>query len=329
MRAPRFSLLLTLSAPPTTSPVVDRVPRHAPPTRALPPRPLAPSRHPVYASRRPRPTPPPLPVHSPSLHEPEFQDGTPDLWTRICRVLGAGVAGGLFVTVVGLLSHQVATGEHWEVDTVVVAGNLNASEISIRHLADISPGTHLFNVDLHGVATHVEAHSWVSRVEVRRLLPSTVEIVVEEHTPRLLLALERLWLVDASGRPFRQARGEQLDYPILTGLDPKLASTRPDLANAVVQGGIRVLDAAAGHPWIGPATISELHFDDRLGFVVVGRGGSEYLVGFGSPAEAFARLDRLVAAGLDTSVPQRIDLDAGAVAIATPLPDLRTLTSRP
>jgi hypothetical protein len=36
-----------------------------------------------------------------------------------------------------------------------------------------------------------------------------------------------------------------------------------------------------------------------------------------------------MAAGLDMSIPQRIDLDAGAVAIATPLPDPKTLTSRP
>jgi hypothetical protein len=247
----------------------------------------------------------------------------------VARVLGAGVAGGLFVTVVGLLSHQVATGAHWEVDSVEVAGNLQSSETAIRHLANISPGTHLFTVDLRGVATRVEQHPWVSRVEVRRLLPSTVEIVVEEHQPVMLLALDRLWLIDADGRPFRQARGEQLDHPLLTGLDTQLADAHPDLTNAVVQGALRILDAAKGHPWIGPATISELRFDARLGYVIVDRNGSEYILGFGAPTDAFVRLDRLVAAGLDTSIPQRIDLDAGSVAIATPLPDLRSLTSRP
>ncbi len=244
-------------------------------------------------------------------------------------MVGAGVLGGLFVTVVGLLTHQVATGEHWEVDEIQVAGNLHASETAIRHLANITPGTHLLTIDLRGVAASVEQHPRVSRVEVRRLLPSTIEIVVEEHEPALLLALDRLWLVDASGRPFMQARGEQLDFPILTGLDSDLASARPDLANAVVQGALRIMDAAEGHPQMGPATISELRFDDKLGFVIVARNGSEYIIGFGPPADAFERLDRLVAAGLDTSIAQRIDLDAGSVAIATPLPDLRSFTSRP
>lgn len=268
-------------------------------------------------------------MHSPSLHEPEFRDESSDLWGRIARVLGAGVAGGLFVTVVGLLGHQVATGEHWEVDDVQVAGNLRASETAIRHLADIPPGTHLLTIDLRHIAASVEQHPWVARVEVRRLLPSTVEVVVEEHEPALLLALDRLWLVDANGRPFKQARGELLDFPILTGLDTQLTTTRPDLANAVVQGALRVLDAADGHPWVGPATISELRFTDQLGFIVVTRNGSELILGFGEPADAFERLDRLVAAGLDMAIPQRIDLDAGAVAIATPLPDLQALTSLP
>jgi cell division protein FtsQ len=268
-------------------------------------------------------------VHSPSLREPDFRDTANDLWSRAFRVLGAGLAGGVFVTVVGLLGHQVASGEHWEVDVVQVAGNLHASETAIRHLADIAPGSHLLSIDLLEVATSVEKHPWVARVEVRRMLPSTVEVVVEEHQPAMLLALDRLWLVSTSGKPFKQARGEVLDLPVLTGIDPVIANTRPDLASGIVQGALRVLEAADGHPQVGPTTISELRFSDKLGFSLVTRTGSELILGFGTPADALDRLDRLMAAGLDMSIPQRIDLDAGSVAIATPLPDPRSLTSRP
>lgn len=268
-------------------------------------------------------------MHSPTLHEPEFRDATPDLWTRIARVLGAGIGGGLFVTVVGLLGHQVVTGEHWEVDQVAVAGNLRASDTAIRHLADIPPDAHLLAVDLGALAARVETHPWVRHVEVRRLLPGTLEVVVEEHEPALLLALDRLWLVDADGRPFKLARGEDLDHPIVTGIDRQLADLHPELAQAVVQGALRVMEASDGHPWVGPATVSEVHFDDRLGYHLVTRKGSELILGFGDPDDALARLDRLIEAGLDLSIPQRVDLDAGAVAIATPLPDPRTLTAVP
>ena len=283
-----------------------------------------------FASRR---LPPPLPravlVQSPTLHEPEFRDDSSDLLTRIARVLGAGIGGGIFVTVVGLLGHQVATGEHWVVDQVAVAGNLRASDTSIQHLADIHPGAHLLAVDLGALAARVERHPWVRHVEVRRLLPGTLEVVVEEHEPVLLLALDRLWLVDGQGHPFKMARGADLNHPIVTGIDQQLADLHPELAQAVVMGALRVLDAADGHPWVGAATISEIRFDDHLGYHIVTRNGSELILGFGSPADALARLDRLLEAGLDLSTPQRVDLDAGAVAIATPLPDLRTLTAVP
>ncbi len=277
-------------------------------------------------------SPPPLPgttVQSPTLHDPKFRDASPDLWTRIARVLGAGIGGGLFVTVVGLLGHQVVTGEHWEVDQVAVAGNLQATDAAIRHLADIQPDAHLLAVDLGALAARVERHPWIRHVEVRRLLPGTLEVVVEEHEPALLLALDRMWLVDADGRPFKLARGEDLDHPVVTGIDQQLADLHPQLAHAVLQGALRVLDAAEGHPWVGPPTISELRFDDRLGFHIVTRTGTELILGFGAPDSALSRLDRLIEAGLDLSTPQRVDLDAGAVAIATPLPDPRTLTARP
>jgi cell division protein FtsQ len=244
-------------------------------------------------------------------------------------VVSAGVAGGLFTTVIGLLGHQVATGEHWEVDQVQVAGNLHASEASIRHLADVTPGTHLLTIDLREIAKSVERHPWVARVEVRRMLPSTVEVVVEEHDPKLLLAMDRLWLVGADGTAFKQARGELLNFPVLSGIDPQLAIMRPDLASAIVHGALQVLEIAEGHPWVGPATISELRFEDTLGFTAVTRNGSELILGFGYPDRALERLDRLVAAGLDMSIPQRIDLDAGSVAIATPLPSPQALISRP
>ncbi len=268
-------------------------------------------------------------MQSPSLQEPQFREESASLGLRVARVVGTSLLGGVFATVVGLLGHQVATGEHWEVDEVSVAGNLRSSEAAIRHLADVPRGQHLLLVDLREIATRIEAHPWVRHVEVRRVLPSTIEVLVEEYEPAMLVTLDRLWLIDDAGRAFKQAHGEDLDLPILTGLDQELADQYPKLSSAVVQGALRILRDADGHPWVGPATISEVRFNARLGYTVVTRNGSELIVGFGSPADALSRLDRLLAAGLDLKKPQRVDLDAGSVAIATPLPDLRSLTTRP
>ena len=64
---------------------------------------------------------------------------------------------------------------------------------------------------------------------------------------------------------------------------------------------------------------SEIRFDAGGGFTIVLRSGAEVVIGFADPDERLARLGPLQTAGLDLSIPQRIDLESDAVAIAAPL----------
>ena len=64
----------------------------------------------------------------------------------------------------------------------------------------------------------MERHPWVRRAEARRVLPATIEVVVEEHAPVLILALDRMWYVNAMGEPFKLATTEDLDYPVLMSI---------------------------------------------------------------------------------------------------------------
>lgn len=259
-------------------------------------------------------------MHRTRLTHPDFGTPSVDRWLRVGRIAGLGVAGAAVVTVLGLLTHQVAEGESWEVQDVHVAGNVRVSEGAVRHLANIRQGTHLFTVDLTRAVTDVQAHPWVRRAEARRVVPGTVELVIEEHQPALLVALDRLWYADRTGVPFAPATTDDLDYPVVTGIGQRLAEARPDLARGIVLGAMRILDSVDGDPRIGPSQISELRFDDQTGFTVVLRSGTELIMGFDGPETALARLDQMVGAGLVLEKPQRIDLDIATVAIATPLP---------
>lgn len=246
-------------------------------------------------------------------HEPE------PLLARARRVLGAGLAGALAVTVLGLLAHEVANGAAWEVYEVEVVGNVRASDVALRHLADVRDGTHLSAVDLRRSVERVERHPWVARAEARRVFPSGVEIVVQEHEPAMLLALDELWYVDARGEVFLAADTSDLDYPVLTGLSPAVAEQHPQLAQGLILHALDVVDAARGHETAGPEHISELRFDESTGFTLVLRTGTELVLGFDHIDERLGRLDQLVAAGFDPATPQRLDLAGDRVAVATPL----------
>jgi cell division septal protein FtsQ len=250
---------------------------------------------------------------TPLDHEPE------PLLARIRRIVGAGLMGGVAVTVLGLLGHEVAVGAAFEVHRVEIAGNVRASDVAVRHLANLRTGTHLSQVDLQQAVTGVQAHPWVARAEGRLLFPSGVQILVEEHEPVMLLALDQLWYVDAQGTVFRQADARDLDYPVLSGVEPSLVTEHPALARAILAQASDILDATAGHPQAGPDQLSEVRFDRRAGFTLVLRTGTELVLGFDDVDRRIDRFDRLVQAGFDPTSPNRVDLGGRRVAVAAPL----------
>ena len=244
------------------------------------------------------------------------------LLLRVRRVLVAGVMGGVCVTALGLLVHELRTGAAWSIQTVEISGNVVASKAAIRHLADLRTGTPLLTADLGRVVRGVNQHPWVRKAEARRIFPSTVQIVVEEHDTALLLALDALWTVDSAGVVFARARSDDLDHPVLTGLDPALVSAHPEVARVALRDALAILGASEGHPLADPRQVSELRLNRRAGFTVVLRDGSELFFGFGSPAERLDRLDRLVAAGLRLDEgPLRVDLDDPELALVRPMVD--------
>jgi len=238
---------------------------------------------------------------------------------RVWHLLRAGLLGGAAVTAAGLAAHHIATDASFEVYEVRFVGAERAEILGLRHLTDLRWGEHLAGADLTRAVNGVERHPWVARATARRVFPSTIEVRIEEHEPVLLLALGGLWYLDSTGTPFRQAQADDLDYPVLTGLNPSDDATHPALVSATVRTALGVVAAASEHPHLTPDTISQLHFDQERGFTVVLRSGSELLLGWHAPEAPFERLARMVDAGLDLGTPQRIDLASDRLAIATPL----------
>lgn len=242
-------------------------------------------------------------------------------WKRAGRVLAAGLLGGALLTAAGLGAHQVLHDDGFRIYEVEIHGARRASLPQLRHLADVPVGAHLAAADLDAVRRGVERHPWVAQATVSRAYPSAIEIHVVEHEPVMLLALDRLWYVDARGRPIKQAHSDDLDFPVLTGLSADLADRRPELAAAVVQGALRAWRACDGQP-VAPDGVSEIHHDPQTGYTLVLRSGTRLLLGDDDPTGAFDRLARLVAHGLDLSRPQHVDLAVETLAVATPLPAL-------
>ena len=243
----------------------------------------------------------------------------PSMMDRLRTALVWTMTGTCTAVCVWALGDAIAHGETFQVQEVVFVGTERAEPVQLRHLSDVRTGTHLFNADLARAVQGVERHPWVQEATARRRFPGAVEIHVREHTPKMLLALSDLWLVDAEANVFKRADSDLLDFPILSGLDPELLEAHPRVARAIIDEAVDIHKAVDADEQIALSDLSEIHFDSRAGYALVLRTGSRIVLGFADPAPALDRLARMKERGLNIETPQQIDLDVGSVAIATPL----------
>jgi cell division protein FtsQ len=104
------------------------------------------------------------------------------------------------------------------------------------------------------------ASPWIARGEVHRILPHTIVVEVSEREPVALADLGGLYLVDASGHPFKRAKLEEGDgagLPVITGLDRAVYLANPERTAAAARDALAAL--ASWRSDASRPTIGEIH----------------------------------------------------------------------
>lgn len=179
----------------------------------------------------------------------------------LATVGGTAWAGYRFVT----------TSQRFAITDIKVEGNSRLSTEQIIASLPVHTGENVFATDLDGVVKELRTNPWVASVEAHRELPHTLAIEVHEHVPAAVVTLGGLYLVDASGHPFKKAElaaDDGAGLPIITGLDRAAYSANPDGTAAQVRDALDALatwrDGNAERPSIG-----ELHLDTHGGLTLV------------------------------------------------------------
>lgn len=220
------------------------------------------------------------------------------------------------------------------VEHVVFEGANRAAPGELRHLADVVNGTTMWGVDVDRVAAGVTRHPWVRSARVERRWPVTVAVHVEEHVPAALLAFEGgLVYVDADGTPFLRASADDLDHPVITGIDPELGSRHPALPRLAARDALWLLEALQERALLPRDRVSEVAFHPLRGYTVRLSGGSaespasEVLFAVGAYERQLDRLAALLDRGVDLSGSVHVDLGPERVAIVRPVD--RSVPSEP
>ena len=185
-----------------------------------------------------------------------------------------GVLLSVNAVVLGLLGYAAAEvarsvqdSPEFAVETIRVEGTRRTSPDSVRRaLADLQ-GENVFSVDLDRVADDVSALPWIRTVAVKRLLPRTLRVEVEEREPAAQAVVDGgVRVVDESGTVIGTTGPDlRFDLPVITGTEEGPAGTRQtERARGVAT--LRALRDAAPE-WAAGLSEIDLSRPDRVAVV--------------------------------------------------------------
>lgn len=198
--------------------------------------------------------------------------GTPVAHTFSSR--GFTLALGLFVAVLAV--YAVFQSPLFRLTTIVVAGAEHLSAADVSEWTGLEMGANLLEVDVRAVQEALRAHPQVKDARVRRKLPASLVVELEERRPvAYLLAGEEFWALDGDGVALFRTEAMPVSLPLIT-VDEELAPRaghrveHPALAKAVEFAG-------ALRPE-GLASLSEVHVT-REGVAAYTRDGISVALG--------------------------------------------------
>ncbi len=188
-------------------------------------------------------------------------------WRWLARpVVRYGLIGVVLVFVAYRGSSSVAHARVLQIDRIVVRGNQRLSKGEVLAVLSGLRGESLVWTDLDKWRRRLLASPWVRDAALRRLLPSTVEVVVLERQPIGVGRIEGdVYLVDERGVVIDQYGPQyaDLDLPIIDGLSAPPGDGGGMTDEARAELAARLIAALAAKPEIArrlsQVDVTDLH----------------------------------------------------------------------
>ncbi len=116
-------------------------------------------------------------------------------------------------------AEQLAVAAGFGVERITVEGQLHLSDVEVAKALGAGPGTMVFAFDTDAAKLRLESEPWIKRAQVMRLLPSTLQVVIEERTPFAMWQSKgQTYVVDRDGAVLAPAvREAYADLPLVVG----------------------------------------------------------------------------------------------------------------
>jgi len=263
---------------------------------------------------------------------------------------GAGVilllVSALFIFMHDALMHADA----FPVHQISIAGAGRLSRDAVARRAGVQTGDNLLSVNLSKVKKRLTSHPWIADAEVRREIPSGLQIRIREHRCTAIVDLGDKFLLNREGRLFKsyQPGADPKDLPVVrglaaadvvvaTGVDPETGAGWPRSAQAADRGEVsypgpmaevmKVLKLGRSADSTVPnRRLGRIDVDRSMGLTLHAFNGTKVIhLGYGDYPEKYRMLATILAqAKRNRRVPDfsRIDLqDINRIVIKPVKPD--------
>jgi cell division protein FtsQ len=210
-------------------------------------------------------------------------------------VVGAAVlyrlSGPAFIAAASLRDFVIEN-PYFSVREIQVRGGEKISGNEIVTIAGLRQGMNIWKIDLTQIEAKIAKHPWVRQVLVHREFPRRITIDVEERTPKAIVAVRKLYYVDADGVLFKELEaGDSMNFPMLTGISAAQLMAPDQAMRLRIREAVRLSDLMVQRSY----QLSELHFDapDRL-VVYTNQFPVALRMGWGNWEEKLTRMERLM-----------------------------------
>ncbi|MDR0881232.1 MAG: FtsQ-type POTRA domain-containing protein [Candidatus Adiutrix sp.] len=192
----------------------------------------------------------------------------------------------------------VSNSDYFTIKKIAISGLNHAGSDEVLAAAGLNRPVNslIFNSDQ--AVREITALPWVAEARISRQMPDAVSIEVQEHNPRLLVSLGRLYYLNDQGEPFKElAPGENPQLPIVSGFnEDDLLNPGPRVREAIDEVFWLVDALTARNDEFRLDNVSEINYDMVRGLTLFTKSnGLEVKIGFGSYDEKFRRLGRVMA----------------------------------
>jgi len=177
----------------------------------------------------------------------------------------------VFVSLLFVFSYDFLTQcDYFKAKGLMVVGTHRLTKNQVLEQVNITNGVNIFSVNLSKVRKRLLAHSWIEDAEVRRELPSGINIRIKEQKPVAVLDLGRKFIINTHGEIFKEMdKADHCNLPMISGLEFSDINVKGELRSIPFDAVMKILGLGQKSESVLPCgLIKRIHVDREMGLTI-------------------------------------------------------------